>query len=54
MVCDDPYPCDYDMGIITSFAKKFDKMATVRHAEHLPCKKKGADSCTYLVKWGKI
>jgi len=51
MICDDPYPCDYNMGIITSFSKKFETLATIRHADHLPCKKNGADSCTYLVKW---
>jgi hypothetical protein len=55
MVCRNPYPCDFDRGIISSVATRF-KPATVavvttRHDDTQPCRAKGADSCTYLVNW---
>ena len=56
MVCNNPYPCDFDRGIIASLAQRFqphghDHNASVRHDDDLPCRQKGADSCTYIVKW---
>ena len=49
--CKNPYPCAFDNGIITTMAKKFQIKATVEHDESKPCRKKGADSCTYLITW---
>jgi hypothetical protein len=55
MVCNNPYPCDFDRGIIDAAAKKFkpSNVLTVntRHDDSQPCRKKGHDSCTYLVNW---
>jgi hypothetical protein len=55
MVCDNPYPCDFDRGIIEAMAQKFKPadsiMAFVEHDDTQPCRKKGADSCTYLITW---
>ncbi len=51
MFCDNPYPCDFDRGIITEFSRKFSPFAKAVHIDSKPCRKKGADSCTYLVTW---
>ena len=55
MVCDNPYPCDFDRGIIEAMAQKFKPgdsiIIMVKHDDTQPCRKKGADSCTYVVSW---
>jgi hypothetical protein len=55
MVCNNPYPCEFDKGIIEAMAQKFKPadsiMAFVEHDDSQPCRKKGAESCTYLVTW---
>ena len=56
MICNNPYPCDFDRGIIMSFTNIFkplnsDKMAKVRHDDSAPCRKKGGNSCTYIISW---
>lgn len=54
-VCNNPYPCDFDRGIITAVATKFKPagvaMVNVKHDDSQPCRSKGGDSCTYLVSW---
>ncbi len=49
--CRNPYPCAFDFGIISTMARKFENRATVTHDDSKPCRKKGADSCTYVVSW---
>jgi hypothetical protein len=55
MTCDNPYPCDFDQGIIESFTMKFKPNGTlfikIKHDDSQPCRKQGADSCTYLISW---
>jgi len=51
MVCEDPYACDFDRGIIAGLANRFDPSAKTLHDNSAPCRKKGADSCTYIVWW---
>lgn len=55
MVCDNPYPCEFDRGIVTSMAREFkpesSMRVTVKHDEAAPCRDKGAESCTYLISW---
>ena len=55
MVCNNPYPCDFDRGIIESVAKKFKPPKTiivkVKHDDTKPCRKKGDESCTYNIGW---
>ena len=53
MVCKNPYPSDFDFGIIYAVARKFapSGTATVEFDSTAPCRKSGADSCTYLVTW---
>lgn len=50
-VSNNPYPCAFDFGIITTMAKKFQPRAFVEHDDTKPCRKTGAESCTYLVTW---
>jgi hypothetical protein len=50
-VCDNPYPCDFDRGLITAMAARFERGSRVTHDERAPCRKTGADSCTYVVTW---
>jgi len=51
MICDDPYPCPYDLGIITSFAQRFEKKAKVQHDDGYGCKHEGNNACRYIVTW---
>lgn len=50
-VCNNPYPCEFDRGIITAMATKFEPNGSVVHGPDSPCRKKHADSCTYIVTW---
>jgi hypothetical protein len=47
--CDNPYPCDFDIGILTGLAERFAARARVVHAGS-GCRKHGA-SCSYLIRW---
>ncbi|MFN8529502.1 MAG: hypothetical protein U0670_12895 [Anaerolineae bacterium] len=54
MICETPYPCDFDYGIIYSMSQRFcprGTMVKVHHDDNAPCRKHGADSCTYHVTW---
>ena len=54
MTCDNPYPCEFDRGIISALAHRFEpagSLVDIRHEEDAPCKKQGADTCTYTVSW---
>jgi hypothetical protein len=51
MVCNTPYPSDFDRGIVTGVARRFRAHATVVMDESQPSRKRGGESCTYLVAW---
>jgi hypothetical protein len=52
MECDDPYPCDFDRGIIEATAGTFKPPeATVRVLHGSGCRKQGAPSCVYHIMW---
>ncbi len=55
MVCNNPYPCQFDLGIIKEMAEKFKPTSStivdIKHDDSVPCRNKGADSCTYIVTW---
>ena len=52
MECNNPYPCDFDMGIITAFGRIFSPEVIVEHVKNTPCRKDGkSDACTYRVRW---
>jgi len=50
-VCENPYPCDFDRGILTTLAAKFERTSRVSHDDSAPCRKNGADSCKYIIAW---
>jgi hypothetical protein len=50
-VCKNPYPCEFDKGILTSIVQRFEKTAKVAHDDRAECRKNNADSCTYLITW---
>ncbi len=54
MVCDNPYPCSFDRGIIYAIANKFKPsgvVVNIYHDEESSCREKGDNSCSYLVSW---
>lgn len=54
MVCDNPYPCDMDLGILDAFADKFRPKDSVRvRIEHdtRTCRLRGDGACTYDITW---
>ena len=50
-ICENPYPCDFDRGVITGIATRFERAARVSHDDGAACRKHGADSCTYHITW---
>jgi hypothetical protein len=50
-VCANPYPCAFDHGLVTGLAMRYQPRVRVDHDEAAPCRKNGADSCTYLITW---
>jgi len=50
-VCENPYPCDFDKGLITALANRFEKMSRVVHDDDAPCRRNNAESCTYTISW---
>jgi hypothetical protein len=55
IVADNPFPCDFDYGILWSLTRRFCPYGmafTVRHDDDAECRRNGADSCTYHVTWG--
>ncbi len=51
--CSNPYPCDFDKGIITAMARRFAHNAWVDHQEPDTCRKKNGESCTYAITWSE-
>jgi hypothetical protein len=51
MVCDNPYPCRLDQGIIKGMAQRFEPQATLTHDPDQGCRQKGGASCTYVITW---
>lgn len=52
--CENPYPCDFDRGIIEAVASKFRPPGTIVTTEHEPtprCRKEGGRTCVYRVRW---
>jgi hypothetical protein len=50
-VCENPYPCEFDRGILMGFAMRFEKLARVLHDDRAACRRAGGKSCTYTVAW---
>ena len=56
VICKNPYPCEFDRGIISAFVKRFkpkgfDHYGLVSHEHTAECRKKGGESCTYSITW---
>lgn len=54
MRCENPYPCDFDYGLIYGAAKLYqpaDEHILVTHASTGRCRKYGGDTCVYTVSW---
>jgi hypothetical protein len=48
-VCENPYPCDFDRGLVSAMAARFEEFSRTSHAAAGPCRKNGGASCTYVV-----
>ncbi|MEN9444973.1 MAG: hypothetical protein RIS47_1864 [Bacteroidota bacterium] len=55
MECMNPYPSDFDRGIITTMVRKFKPISslviTVELDHNKPTRLNGSDSCTYRISW---
>ena len=55
MVCNNPYPSEFDRGIISTMVRKFVPQKSFIYDVQLDTSKetrlKGADSCTYIITW---
>jgi hypothetical protein len=55
ITCPNPYPCAFDRGVIEGFARRFKLPefhdVIVRHDDSAPCRRKGNESCTYVISW---
>jgi hypothetical protein len=54
LVCDSPYPCDVDLGILEAFGDKFRPKDSIRvRIEHdtRTCRLRGDGACTYDITW---
>lgn len=50
MMCDNPYPCAFDMGILETIGRRFVPTANVAHAPG-SCRHTNGGSCAYEVSW---
>jgi len=53
VVCDNPYPCAFDLGIVKATTSRFALEGVrpiVKHDAH-GCRTRGDESCTYFVSW---
>ncbi len=48
--CDNPYPCDFDLGVADAIVRRIETRSRADHAPG-PCRKDGADSCAYRLYW---
>lgn len=51
-ICNNPYPCEFDRGIIEGISRKHinaEQLIFVKHDDSAPCRNKGGDSCTYHI-----
>ena len=55
VICNNPYPCEFDKGIVESMARKFQPadsiMIMVTHDQSGGCRSNGGETCTYNVTW---
>jgi hypothetical protein len=53
IVCETPYPCAFDRGLIREVARRSSPVETFVFVEETgeECRRDGADTCTYTVHW---
>jgi len=54
IVSQNPYPCEFDHGLIEAVANQFKPAGSVVRVQHdagKPCRAKQGESCTYLISW---
>ena len=54
VVCENPYPCDFDQGLVEAVAERARPLHSLRvRVEHAPssCRQRGDDACVYAVSW---
>lgn len=51
IVCENPYPCMFDQGLIAAIATQFKQNARVQHASRSPCRRFGDSHCVYNIVW---
>lgn len=50
-VCENPNVSEYDEGILTAMARRFETSAKVELDESKPTRRNGGDSCTFIITW---
>lgn len=48
--CVTPYPCEFDLGIVATMARRFEPRTIVEHVG-TECRRHGAQACTYALRW---
>lgn len=54
LICENPYGCAVDLGILDALVSQFTPPGTRPHITHqlgTPCRRLGAEACTYLITW---
>ncbi|RJS17679.1 hypothetical protein DRW03_27205 [Corallococcus sp. H22C18031201] len=51
VVCENPYPCRFDLGLVRGMSQRFEPNASVEHHASNGCRNKGGTACTYVVTW---
>ena len=55
MVCNNPYPCDFDKGIVYATVNKFKpedvKLISINEEKSNKCRENGGDTCIYTIVW---
>jgi len=54
MCCENPYPCDLDLGILERLVERFGtggSEAGVTHRPGIECRREGATACVFDLRW---
>lgn len=55
MFCSSPYPCAFDMGLLTGICNHFkpsdSSSVSVTHSQETGCRVNGSIACTYIIQW---
>ncbi len=51
MRCENPYPCEFDRGVLTTLARRFEPLALITHIDLHECRQRGGSVCAYEITW---